>query len=144
MTAYADTSFLVSLYVPQVHSPVAHHIDASRPSGSLITALTVHEARNAFSLLAFRGILSPAEAENLCRQFDEDTEAGVHRLMAPVWITLFDRAEDLRSRFSAATGVRSMDLLHVAAALVLGAKEFLTFDIRQADLARRAGLKVRP
>lgn len=38
-------------------------------------------------------------------------------------------------------GVRSVDILHVAAALVLGLEVFLTFDTRQRALARLAGLK---
>ena len=36
--------------------------------------------------------------------------------------------------------VRSLDLLHVAAAVSLGAKKFLTCDARQLALARAAGL----
>lgn len=41
-------------------------------------------------------------------------------------------------------GVRGIDLLHSGVALTLGVKEFLTFDDRQADLAKAAGLKVKP
>jgi predicted nucleic acid-binding protein len=37
-----------------------------------------------------------------------------------------------------------MDTLHVATALHLGAKEFLTFDARQSKLAAAEGLKVVP
>jgi hypothetical protein len=40
--------------------------------------------------------------------------------------------------------VRSFDLLHVGMAVALGATEFLTFDARQAALAKAAGLKVKP
>lgn len=144
MSAYADTSFLVPLYVPQVHSPDAVRLATGERQGVAITPMTVHEARNAFSLLAFRGLVSPAEAESLCRQFDGDVTAGVHRLHTPVWSALFERAEELRASFSATLGIRSMDLLHVAAAMTLGARTFLTFDVRQAALARKAGLKVRP
>jgi hypothetical protein len=39
--------------------------------------------------------------------------------------------------------VRSSDLLHVGLALTLKATEFLTFDVRQASLAKAAGLKVK-
>jgi hypothetical protein len=35
-------------------------------------------------------------------------------------------------------------LLHVGLAVALGAGEFLTFDARQAALAKAAGLKVKP
>ena len=38
----------------------------------------------------------------------------------------------------------SQDIMHVAAALVVGANEFVTFDTRQGALAKKAGLKVWP
>lgn len=41
-------------------------------------------------------------------------------------------------------GVRSIDQLHVGVARAWKATEFLTFDNRQADLAKAAGLKVKP
>lgn len=41
------------------------------------------------------------------------------------------------------TGTRSLDILHVATALVLGCQTFHTFDTRQGKLARAAGLKVK-
>jgi predicted nucleic acid-binding protein len=43
---------------------------------------------------------------------------------------------------TAKSGHRTLDVLHVATAVHLGAKEFLSFDIRQKKLARHAGLKV--
>ncbi len=39
-------------------------------------------------------------------------------------------------------GCRTLDIIHVAAAIVLGAKIFITFDGRQAALAKQAGLAV--
>jgi predicted nucleic acid-binding protein len=48
-------------------------------------------------------------------------------------------------RLSAETprlGCRTMDILHVACAVEIGASAFLTFDKRQAELARFAGLDV--
>jgi hypothetical protein len=41
-------------------------------------------------------------------------------------------------------GVRSLDILHVAIAMSLGARTFLSFDDRQRALATRAGLTVVP
>ena len=38
--------------------------------------------------------------------------------------------------------MRSFDILHVAAAIHLGAKEFLTFDANQRKLAEAEGFKV--
>ena len=41
-------------------------------------------------------------------------------------------------------GCRTLDILHVAAATLLGASLFVTYDQRQAQLADLAGLKVHP
>jgi hypothetical protein len=41
-------------------------------------------------------------------------------------------------------GGSALDILHVACALILRADTFLTFDKRQAKLARAAGLSVAP
>jgi len=41
-------------------------------------------------------------------------------------------------------GTRGIDVLHVAAAIALGTKNFLTFDTHQTSLAVKAGLKVKP
>jgi predicted nucleic acid-binding protein len=42
------------------------------------------------------------------------------------------------------TGVRTLDLLHVAFGRILGRTEFLSFDKRQRSLATLAGLTVLP
>ena len=53
-----------------------------------------------------------------------------------------EEAERLGAIFTRTLGTRSLDILHIANALVLGIREFLTFDVRQAALAKAAGLKV--
>jgi predicted nucleic acid-binding protein len=53
-------------------------------------------------------------------------------------------AERLSALHSERLGTRILDILHVAAALVNGSRVFITFDIRQAKLAKAAGLKVKP
>jgi hypothetical protein len=45
---------------------------------------------------------------------------------------------------SATLGCRTLDIIHVAAALVIGAGEFVTFDVRQGAMAKKAGLEVKP
>jgi len=51
---------------------------------------------------------------------------------------------ELSAGYSAILGCRTLDIIHVAAAFVLGAKEFVTFDTRQGALAKQAGLVVKP
>ena len=52
------------------------------------------------------------------------------------------RAEALGRRHTEALGARGMDILHVASALALKAGRFVTFDEKQRELARLAGLNV--
>jgi predicted nucleic acid-binding protein len=54
----------------------------------------------------------------------------------------FDLSVRLSRVHAPVVGARALDTLHVAAAMELGAKEFWTFDDRQAKLAVAVGLKV--
>lgn len=56
----------------------------------------------------------------------------------------FERSIDLARRYGPALGVRTLDSLHVACALELGADKFWTFDERQAKLAQGVGLDTNP
>jgi predicted nucleic acid-binding protein len=69
-----------------------------------------------------------------------DSAVGV---LTPVDLTLADltrEAERLSALHSETLGTRSLDILHVASALVLGLSTFLTFDQRQCTLAKAARL----
>jgi predicted nucleic acid-binding protein len=59
-------------------------------------------------------------------------------------LMVMTEAERLSASHSESLGTCSLDILHVAAALVLGSEVFLTFDTRQSSLAKAAGLKVKP
>ena len=61
MTGYADTSFLVSLYLPDVHSPVAWAAMKSRPH-LYLTPLHELELVNAIRLAVFRKLIRRIEA----------------------------------------------------------------------------------
>ena len=66
-------------------------------------------------------------------------------LETPVsWAEVYAEAEALSAAHTKTLGTRGFDVLHVAVAIALGAKDFLTFDIRQKALAVKAGLKVKP
>lgn len=144
MSACADSSFLVALYVRQSHSGAAAAW-MKRLRGTLpVTALNLFETRNALSLLAFRGHIGRMEYDTALAQLTGDVTSGVFVETPVVWENVFARAERLRAEYTPMLGVRSLDILHVAIALSLGARTFLTFDDRQRDLAARAGLTVVP
>lgn len=54
----------------------------------------------------------------------------------------FDRCIQLAKQHGTRIGMTTLDTLHVASALELGAERFWTFDERQVKLARAAGLKI--
>ena len=52
-----------------------------------------------------------------------------------------DRSTELSRKLTPALGSRMLDVLHVASALELGAKTLVTYDERQIELAKKAGLR---
>jgi predicted nucleic acid-binding protein len=57
---------------------------------------------------------------------------------------LFEKAGELSDAYGPVLGARTLDVLHVAAALHLGVSEFYSFDRRQCALAARCSLVVKP
>lgn len=139
--AYADTSFLVSLYVQNANS--ARAVAAgSHTMPAFLTPLLEHELRNAIRLCAFRRQITSAQREQALHDLDADQAAGVLHALPLDWPKALRHAEALSRRHTETLGARGMDILHVASALALKARRFVTFDERQRELARLAGLDV--
>ena len=144
MVAYADASFLVSLYGQDANSAEAQRLAAGLKAPFAFTPLLRHEARNAFRLAVFRNEITPGECREFLAAIEADIKTGA-LVEAPVaWAEVFAEAEALSAAHTEKLGTRASDVLHVASAAVLGAKDFFTFDTRQKALAVKAGMKVRP
>lgn len=143
MRTYADSSFLVSLYTPDSNS--AQALEEFRDSGPqfLLTPFGEFEFANALELRVYRRELSPREADAYLQALETDVRAGVF-LRSAMPAAAYERALFLARRHTRQSGVRSLDILHVAIALELGTQVFLTFDRGQKKLAQAAGLKARP
>jgi predicted nucleic acid-binding protein len=141
LTTYADASFLFSLYAIDAHSRSAAKLLRRAKPPLLLSELTQAEFVNALRLSQHRHQLSAEEAEELDRIFHQDIRAGVLVVRA-LGLAVFARAMELSREHTPGLGVRTLDILHVASAITLGAKTFLTFDQRQAKLARKIGLHV--
>lgn len=130
MTLYADSSAVLKRYLQEHDSTVAEAHLASDPV--LVTSrLTEIEVRRTLAR-DFDG----ADLTTLQRQFQADLDAFA--LVSLDAVTCSDAA-----RIAEQTGCRSLDAIHIAAALRAGARTtFVTFDIRQAQAARSAGLHV--
>jgi predicted nucleic acid-binding protein len=140
LSVYADSSFLVSLYVTGQHSPISRQSILSAP-GLWLTPLHSAEWAHAIAQHVFRGKFSAAEANQLYRQLKQDKSAGIW-LESGLPDKAFDLCADLGRRLGPKLGVRTLDTLHVACAVELKAQHFWTFDDRQARLAKAVGLKI--
>jgi predicted nucleic acid-binding protein len=140
---YLDTSLVVSLYTPDANTAAASAILQSVQDTLLITSLVELEVVNALGLRVFRKEISSPQAEISLKDFARDQRAGVYQLRA-LPEPAFERAGQLSRNLTAKLGTRTADLLHVAAAVELGASGFFSFDLRQRKTAEAAGLKVNP
>jgi predicted nucleic acid-binding protein len=143
LIAYADTSFLASLYGADANSQqAAHQIETLHPT-LVITPCGELELITAFEARAFRKLLTGPEVDASMQAFRADLGMGVLS-RRPVPESAFMRAIALSKLYTRALGSRTLDILQVAIALEFDAQTFFTFDKDQAKLAKRAGLKVRP
>ncbi len=92
---------------------------------------------------AFRKVTTPEEVREVFDLIDESLSNGALRHIPLDWCALFRVCEEVAEEHLVEIGARTGDLLHVASAVVLQADKFVTFDLRQAKLAQRAGLKVK-
>jgi predicted nucleic acid-binding protein len=144
LRTYADTSFLVRIYLTQSDSTTALAFLRDFRDPLPFTPLHRHELRNAIRLAVFRQEIDMARRKAAFDDIESDLDDGILAHVPAPWTNAFREAEQLGSAHTEAMGVRGIDLLHTGVALALGAKVFLTFDTRQADLAKVAGLKVKP
>ena len=130
MVLYVDSSALVKRYIAEHDSDVADSLMAADPVLVTSRIAEIEVRRNLARLL---GEDDAAEAK---RQFIEDLDAFA---LVAVDATTCNEA----ARIAELTLCRSLDAIHIAAALRAGPDtRFLTFDVRQAKAARSAGLEV--
>ncbi|MBI3766990.1 MAG: type II toxin-antitoxin system VapC family toxin [Deltaproteobacteria bacterium] len=137
---WLDTSALVSLYVPEARSErVARLV---RRAGDPIPFSQLHELElaNALRLRVFRCAASRRQVDATLARVMDDLDAGILRRAAVDWPLALARAIELAERHTARLGCRSLDLLHVSAAMLSASDRFVTADRRQSTAARRAGL----
>ncbi|MGH9605119.1 MAG: type II toxin-antitoxin system VapC family toxin [Terracidiphilus sp.] len=140
---YLDASIVFSLHYRDLNTPAALALIGSAIEPLLVSSLCEVEAVNAFSLRVFRHEMTLANMNASVRDLEADIRSGVV-LLKPLPESAFARAKTLALSLTPVIGVRTADLLHVAAATELGANSFYTFDRRQHKTAQAAGLMVNP
>jgi predicted nucleic acid-binding protein len=140
---YLDSNIIFSVHGRDANTLAAVSLLESASAPFLLSPLCEVEFANAIGLRLFRKEILPAQAQASIGKLEGHVRNGVYRLL-PFPEGAFGRARALALSLTPAFGVRAADLLHVAAAIELGAETFYTFDRKQHAAARAAGLKVNP
>ena len=88
--------------------------------------------------------ITPAERDALWQDVEADLASG---FVVPATVSATDlhaKARTLSDRYSPTVSTRSLDLFHVAAATLLKADTFFSFDERQRRAAQGEGMEVKP
>ncbi|WP_395749042.1 PIN domain-containing protein [Prosthecobacter sp.] len=145
MTWYSDASFIVSAFGEDANSSKAKRwLRQCAAFPILISRLTLLEAETALRAATADGRLTNDKMQTAL--------SGIHRAVLEGYLQRKDVPhhqwfpQSHRISMHASTGCvcRALDVLHVAAAVILKSSGFLTFDRHQRELAKAEGLEVAP
>ncbi len=139
-----DTSFLISYYGTDVNTPAAKQCFGSRIQPLLVHRINDFEFDNALRLLVFRGKITTIERVAWLNNYEVDKAAGIIVSTTIATDTILSDSSALAQQHTETLGNRAYDILQVAAALLLGATEFWSFDGKQRLLATAEGMLVGP
>ncbi len=149
MIAFPDTSFLCALYRRQDNSPAAAAHFKTHPEALHVSGLLLYEFRQSVRFQVWlhdrdkKKGYPQADCDLALADLQTDLDTGAVVVVTADWPDVHRLAETLSKRHTVARGHRSFDVLHVATALHLGAREFLTFDANQRKLAAAENLKIK-
>jgi len=146
--AYPDMSFLCAMYRQQENSGCAAQHFANMPEPLYVASPLLFEFRQATRWQAYLHSHYPAKgfdratAVAAMGKLQSNISTGAVVIVPVEWPDVVSIGERLSAQYTWSEGYRSFDVLHVSTALHLGAKEFLTFDAKQKQLAEAEGLVV--
>jgi len=138
---YADTSFLMSHFINDIHTDRARFEIFELNSPILISRLGCLEFHNSVWRKVGEEGFKNEHALEAIREFQEQFDAGWFFVGNVDEGRIWERAMGLATMYSAETKVRSLDILHLSEAIDLGATHFWGFDKRQNHLAGMTGLR---
>ncbi len=152
MNAYVDANALVRHYldVENRHQLEGLLVDPKSPGRWTVpvTDLLRFEVNNAIERMVFEtrngGTARVSMEMAMVAHSDFEAELTKNRFLLCTPLTLTDietEFDTLARRYTAMHGFRTYDVIHVASALKLRCKRFLSFDARANALAKLVGLK---
>ena len=140
---YCDSSFLLPLYIEESgSSEKARKVAASWKDAPWVSPLGELELTNAICRKVFEQQLGVDAARDALKLFRDDQKSGIFRWPNMNLAVMFRDAAALALQRTPTGGHRSLDVLHVSAAILLGTTRFLSFDDRLNQLAKLEGMKI--
>lgn len=146
MSLYVDANALVRLYLQSPDcAKISHAIGQEKVP---ITELIRFEVTNAIERMVFESRAGSrwrvSQETAMVAQADFELQQKASQFLKVVHLTLTDietEFDTLVRRYTAKHGFRTYDIIHVASALKLRCKRFLSFDAKANTLAKLVGLK---
>ena len=140
---YCDSSFLCALYLPgDKYEPVARPIAERFTESIPYPSLSELELQNSVHRGVAARLFDVPTCTMILRQIEDDKANAFLRPCKLDFDTHFVEALTLTKRFTAVHNCRTLDVLHVAAAVLLEATHFASFDIRQCKMASDLSLEL--
>jgi predicted nucleic acid-binding protein len=146
--AYPDTSFLCALYRIQPNSDRATQHAAQMSEALHMASPLLFEFKHSVRWQSYLHLKDRSKgydqhtAQVVLAKLQSNLSTGAIVIIPADWADVASIAERLSTQYTWTKGYRGFDVIHVATALHLGAREFLTFDAKQGELAVAEGLAV--
>ena len=145
MIWYSDASFLVSAFGKDGNTPQAKTwLRACKSFPIIVSRLSEFEMDTALRAAVLGRRLSEETAVEARQSFIRAKLEGYFEQREIKPHQWFPQAHRISANAQIESACRALDVLHVAAAVLLKADGFLTFDEAQSKLAEHEGLKVEP
>lgn len=143
--SYWDTSALAKLYLVEPDSAKFETL-AERSATIRISPLVRFESRLTFLRREREEAIAAHTAVVLSRRLDQDIADGKVEVIAAGFAIETEFEQVVQACMNRATpiSIRTLDALHVAAALSAGESEFISNDLRQRAAAVAVGMTVLP
>jgi predicted nucleic acid-binding protein len=141
---FADTSFLVSYFGQDTNGRAAAKWWHSTNEDLIVSRLVLIETENSLRTLHLDGGCSWDDGLWAVERLARTVVGGLILVREPRIKQLYAEARRLSLWHSESKRYGAVDIIHVAAAKILGATHFVSFDQRQRELAIDEGLIVMP
>ena len=141
---FLDTSAYAKLYHQEEGSQLVENL-LDQPAWTVVVSrLSLVEIESVIAIKVRTGELDVAGQEFSRRRIRADISQGRIRVGPPIYELHFLRARRLLVKYGVSMALRTLDALHLAAALSASETEFVSNDNRQRAAAVALGLTVLP